>query len=159
MFFFIYLAPVTALLDFNLLNKQQWDTRWTFPRKHNIYTTVKISPLPWLHNKSRLSKWKWNGLVFHWCLFMAAWTYEISFSSPLVLKNWFHSFATLTREIFVNTDSSYPRPCNILYFLWIFVERKKSSVILLNMKTLTLVLFNLSDLVFRVLSNLKEWDL
>ena len=33
---------------------------------------MKISPLLWLHNKSRLTPkklLKWNGLVFHWCLY------------------------------------------------------------------------------------------
>ena len=56
-----------------LLYKHQWNTRWAFARKHDIFTSEK-SPLLWLHNKSRrcftlgLQKIpKWNGLVFHWC--------------------------------------------------------------------------------------------
>ena len=55
-----------------LLYKQQWNTRWAFPRKHDIFTRennmlsshVKISPLLRLHNESRLSQQKWKALVF-----------------------------------------------------------------------------------------------
>ena len=65
--------------DWVLLYKHQWNTRWAFPRKHDIFTLennmlfprVKISPLLWLHNKSRLSqdktvsvKWFGISLVF-----------------------------------------------------------------------------------------------
>ena len=43
-----------------LLYKHQWNTRWTFVRKLDIFTCennmlssrVKISPMLWLHNKS-----------------------------------------------------------------------------------------------------------
>ena len=58
-----------------LLYKHQWNTRWPFARKLDIFTFensmlsshVKISPLLWLHNKSRLShqktiKVKWFGI-------------------------------------------------------------------------------------------------
>ena len=58
-----------------LLSNPQWNTRWAFERKLDIFTCdndmssshVKISPLLWLHNKSRLShqkttKVKWFGI-------------------------------------------------------------------------------------------------
>ena len=62
-----------------LLHKHQWNTRWAFAQKLDIFTCennmlsshVKISPLLWLHNKSRLShqktikvKWFGSSLVF-----------------------------------------------------------------------------------------------
>ena len=62
-----------------LLYKHQWNTRWAFSRKLDIFTCennmlsshVKISPMLWLHNKSRLShqktiqvKWFCISLVF-----------------------------------------------------------------------------------------------
>ena len=64
-----------------ILYKHQWNTRWAFARKLDIFTCentmlslhVKISPLLyWLHNKSPPSHQKllkWNGLIFHWCLY------------------------------------------------------------------------------------------
>ena len=64
-----------------ILYKHQWNTRWAFARKLDIFTCentmlsshVKISSLLyWLHNKSRPSHQKllkWNGLIFHWCLY------------------------------------------------------------------------------------------
>ena len=61
---------------------------------------MKISPLLWLHNKSRLShqitiKVKWSGISLDGCL-------EIrNFSSRV--EKIFHSFAAFTREIFFNT--------------------------------------------------------
>ena len=58
-----------------LLYEHQRNTRWVFVRKLDIFTFenntlsshVKISPLPWLHNKSRLPhqktiKVKWFGI-------------------------------------------------------------------------------------------------
>ena len=62
-----------------LLYKHQWNTRWAFARKLDIFTCennmlssrVKISPLLWLHNRSSLShqktikvKWFGSSLVF-----------------------------------------------------------------------------------------------
>ena len=60
---------------FALLYKHQWNTRWAFEWKLDIFTCennmlsshVKISLLLWLHNKSRLShrktiKVKWFGI-------------------------------------------------------------------------------------------------
>ena len=103
--------------EFALLYKHQWNTRWAFTRKHDIFTRennmsfshVKISPLLWLHNKSHLLqektvvvKWLGISLVFiiiinrtlHGCL-------EIrNFSSHV--EKIFHSFAALSREIFFN---------------------------------------------------------
>ena len=57
-------------------------------RENLISSHVKISPLLWLHNKSRLShqktiKVKWFGIYY-----MAAWRDEISL---LVLKKYFTS--------------------------------------------------------------------
>ena len=64
-----------------ILYEHQWNTRWAFARKHDIFTRennmlfshVKISPLLWLHNKSRLSqdktfsvKWFGISVVFIW---------------------------------------------------------------------------------------------
>ena len=51
---------------FTLLYKHQWNTSWAFVQKLDIFTCennmlsshVKISPLLWLHNKSRLSHQK-----------------------------------------------------------------------------------------------------
>ena len=57
---------VRRLVDIILLYKHQWNTRWAFARKLDIFrrennmlsSHVKISPLLWLHNKSRLSHQK-----------------------------------------------------------------------------------------------------
>ena len=80
LFFFFYAGGVfTTIKYLYLLYKHQWNTRWAFARKLGIFTSennmlsshVKISPLLRLHNKSRLHTkklFKWNGLVFHWCL-------------------------------------------------------------------------------------------
>ena len=62
--------------EYCLLYKHQWNTRWAFAWKLDIFTYennnmlsshVKISPLLWLHNKSHLShqktiKVKWFGI-------------------------------------------------------------------------------------------------
>ena len=63
----------------DLLYKHQWNTRWAFARKLDIFTCennmlsshVKISPLLWLHNKLLLShqktikvKWFGSSLLF-----------------------------------------------------------------------------------------------
>ena len=50
----------------DLLYKHQWNTRWAFARKHDIFTCenemlpshMKRPPLLWLLNKSRLSQQK-----------------------------------------------------------------------------------------------------
>ena len=60
---------------FSVFYKHQWNTKWAFPRKLNIFTRednmlsshVKRSPSLWLHNKLRL--WKQADLVFHLCLY------------------------------------------------------------------------------------------
>ena len=51
-----------------LLQKYKWNTRWVLT-KNVISSHVKITPLPWLHNDSRLLQRKWNSLVFHWYLY------------------------------------------------------------------------------------------
>ena len=82
-------------------------------RENLIYSHVKISPLLWLRNKSRLSHQKlskWNGLVFHWCLYNK---YNITWPISLLVM------IALTREIFFNSleekSRISARPCNILY--------------------------------------------
>ena len=83
-----------------MLYKHQWNTKWAFMQKHDLFTPennmlfshVKKSPMLWLHNKSCLTQPKifyWNGLAFRWCFewikrYMATWRYKISL---LVLKN------------------------------------------------------------------------
>ena len=74
-------VPIKVLFKWRIyiLYKHQWNTRWVFARKLDIFTCennmlsshVKISPLLWLHNKSRLShqktvkvKWFGSSLVF-----------------------------------------------------------------------------------------------
>ena len=52
--------------------RHQWNTRWAFAREPVIFTYEKITFAMGLYNKSRLSQkklLKWNGLVFHWCLY------------------------------------------------------------------------------------------
>ena len=71
-----YFGNITYYINYHsLLYKHKWNTRWAFARKFAIFTCehnmlsshVKISPLLWLHNKSRLShqktvKVKWFGI-------------------------------------------------------------------------------------------------
>ena len=69
----------TGWNNYNLLNKRQWNTRWAFAWKHDIFTKncennmlsshMKRSQLLWLHDKSHLSqqknfKVKWFGISF-----------------------------------------------------------------------------------------------
>ena len=52
--------------------RHQWNTRWAFAREPVTFTYEKITFAMGLYNKSRLSQkklLKWNGLVFHWCLY------------------------------------------------------------------------------------------
>ena len=62
-----YFGNITYYINYHcLLYKHKWNTRWAFARKLAIFTCennmlsshVKISPLLWLHNKSRLSHQK-----------------------------------------------------------------------------------------------------
>ena len=64
---------------------------------------------------------KWNGLVFHWCLYnkhyMAPWRYEICLNSHV--EKIFHSLAALTKYFSTLKDKFCisAQPCNILYIL------------------------------------------
>ena len=92
-------------------------------RKNLISSHVKISPLLWLHNKSRLShqktikvKWFTISLVFilieH---YMAAWGYEISL---LVSKKYFACLLRSLEKYFSALEEKFrisAWPCNILY--------------------------------------------
>ena len=88
---------------------------WPFARKLDIFTR-EISPLLWLHNKSRLSHQKtikWNDLVFLWCLYNKcniAWPLG---DTKLLFSCWkiCHScFSTLEEKFRISA-----RPCNIPY--------------------------------------------
>ena len=73
----IYLSSSCKVVDLkSLLYKHQWNTRWAFARKHDIFTR-EIHMWKYhrcygyiinraFHTKKLL---KWNGLVFHWCLY------------------------------------------------------------------------------------------
>ena len=58
----IKFISISGHVIFCLLYKHQWNTKWAFPRKRQIFTReenmlsshVKRSPSLWLHNKSRL---------------------------------------------------------------------------------------------------------
>ena len=105
----IKFLPLSAIVVC-LLYKHQWNTKWAFARKLDIFTCennmlslhVKISPLLWLRNISRLShqktiKVKWFGisLVF------------ISRVEKIFLHSLVKYFSTIEEK----------RPCNILYLL------------------------------------------
>ena len=62
------------------ITEHQWNTRWTFARKHDIFISENsmLSSHAKYHrcygciiNRAFHSKniLKWNGLVFHWCLY------------------------------------------------------------------------------------------
>ena len=119
--FFYLFSCFETVYYFLLLYKHQWNTKWAFARKLDIFTCennmlyshVKISPLLWLRNKSRLSHQKllkWNGLVFHWCLYNK---YNITWPISLLVM------IALSRERFFNSleekSRISARPCNILY--------------------------------------------
>ena len=114
-----------------ILYKHQWNTRWAFARKLDIFTCentmlsshVKISPLLyWLHNKSRPSHQKllkWNGLIFHWCLYNKqniTWPLGDTKFSSCVEKIFHHSkrnftslcgYVTLISSIhYINTNET-----------------------------------------------------
>ena len=55
-----------------LLYKYQWNTRWAFARKHDIFTCEKITVAmaTWYIAPFAAKKMlKWNGLAFHWSLY------------------------------------------------------------------------------------------
>ena len=110
-----HITKTKSMYNFILLWKHQWNTRWAFARKLDIFTCennmwssdVKISPLLWLHNKSRLSyqktiKVKWFGISLMFINIIKRTSHgslEIQNFSSRVEKI-FHSFTALTREIF-----------------------------------------------------------
>ena len=73
-----------------LLYKHQWNTRWAFARKHDIFTRennvlfsrVQISLLLWLHNKSRLSQDK---MVWH---FISVYIINRTLHGRLEIRNF-----------------------------------------------------------------------
>ena len=100
-----------------LLHKHQWNTRWAFTWKLDIFTFennmlsshVKISLLLWLHNKSQLSHQK-NYLSEMVWYFIGVYIINRTLHGRLEIRNFssrvdkiFHSFAALTHEIFFNT--------------------------------------------------------
>ena len=113
--------------------KHQWNTRWAFTRKLDFFTCennklsshVKISPLLWLHNRSRLSHQKlsrWNGLVVHWCLYN-----KQNITWPLGDTKFFFScwkiFSTLKEKFRISA-----RPSNILYISNRFFEHQLNKI-------------------------------
>ena len=96
----------------------------SFRAKTFVSSHVKISPLLWLHNKSRFSpqktikvKWFGSSLVFISYIehYMAAWRYEISL---LVLKTYFTRSLRSFVKYFSTLEDKFrisKRPCNILY--------------------------------------------
>ena len=117
----VVLTFILCLIEnFSLLYKHQWNTRWAFARKLGIFTCennmlsshVKISPLLWLHNKSRLShqktvKVKWFG---------SSLVYMINSKSFLIENFSQHSIVKLSRFFMVVFQSS-----SILLFIKILI--------------------------------------
>ena len=78
------------------------------------------------HTKKLL---KWNGLVFHRCLYdkiieyyMAAWRYEISL---LVLKKFFTHLLRSFLKYFSSLEEKFrisAQPCNILYIFYLIIH-------------------------------------
>ena len=76
---FILVNHIMAMLYHILLYKlkQQWNTRWAFAGKHDIFTRennmlfshVKISTLLWLHKKIAPFASKLKRFGIHWCLY------------------------------------------------------------------------------------------
>ena len=63
-----------------LLYKHQWNTRWAFAWKHDIFTRQNIMLFSHVKNHCcygyiinrafrRIKLFQWNGLVFPWCLY------------------------------------------------------------------------------------------
>ena len=104
----------TNMTELALLYKHQWNTRWAFARKHDIFTgeitcylhmwKYHRCHLRLSHQKSIKVIWFDISLVFIWSIkhYLAAWRYGIS----LVLKY----FLTLEEKFRISA-----RPCNILY--------------------------------------------
>ena len=104
-------------------------SRDIFTCDNNILpSNVKLSPLLWLHNKSRLSHQKTIKVKWFGC-FIGVYIINRTLHGRLEIRNFpsrvekiFHSFAALIHEIFFNTvlEEKFhisARPCNILYFL------------------------------------------
>ena len=105
--------------------KHQWNTRWAFTQKLDIFTCennilsshVKISLLLWLHNKSCLSHQK-NYLSEMVWYFIGVYITNKTSHGRLGIRNFsswvekiFHSFTALSGEIVFNTqrETSYLR--------------------------------------------------
>ena len=157
----------------SLLYKHQWNTRWAFAWKVDIFTCennmlsshVKISPLLWLHNKSHIShkktiKVKWFGIslvfiIINGTLYGRLEIRNFSFH----IEKIFHSFAVLyTRKIYFNTRRK------ILYRTWNFLNFTYVIKILVKFDIhfrrlpweISLVLLTDDLLHFKPLKNVKK---
>ena len=104
-----------------LLYKHQWNTRWAFARKHDIFTRennmlfarVKISLLLLLHNKSRLSQDK---MVWH---FIGVYIINRTLHGRLEIRNFSSRVETLVKY-FSTLEEKFrisKGPCNIIYIM------------------------------------------
>ena len=123
-----------------LLYKQQWNTRWAFVRKHDIFTRennmlsshVKISPFLRLHNKSRLLQQKLKGLVFigvyiikrilHGRLEIRNFSSRVKINFTRSLSSLVKYYSTLEEKFRISS-----RPCNILYLILIVPGPRESG--------------------------------
>ena len=62
----VWTFAIYVLTSFYLINANEIPGELL--HKNMISSQLKRSLLLWLHSKSDLSHWKWNGLVFHWCI-------------------------------------------------------------------------------------------
>ena len=108
-----------------LLHKHQWNTRWAFTWKLDIFTCennmlsshVKISPLLWLHNKLRLSHPK-NYLSEMVWYFIGVYIINRTLHGHLEIRNFsscvdkiFHSFAAHSWNIFQHEKRNFVSLC------------------------------------------------
>ena len=122
----------------HLLYKHQWNTRWAFAWKLDIFTCennmlsshVKISPLPWFHNKSCLSHQKSHlsemvlyfigvytcivNRTLHGCLEIQNFSSSVEKYFTRSLRSLVKYFSTLEEKFRI-----FAWPCNILYVLWV----------------------------------------
>ena len=118
---------VIANVYMSLLYKHQWNTWWAFARKLDIFTCenntlcsrVKITPLLWLHSKSRL---------LHQKTIKVTW-----FGISLVLKKYFTRSLRSLVKYFSTLEEKFrisARPCNILYLLGVIHYYNQTHLLL-----------------------------
>ena len=108
------------------LHKHQWNTRWAFARKNNIFTQKKYHCCyGYIINRAfrriKLFQWKY-GLVFHWSFYNK---YNITWplgDMKLLFSCWKYftrSLRSLVKYFSTLEEKSCisARPCNILYVL------------------------------------------